>query len=611
MPSEELSPQQRAQAWLESLSSREVQAFDATQVYEQLLRSFLFIRDGRLDFGGAAGVWTWVRAAVDLTLRKYRDEAGFRTTVAALPHARRRRLVAPTLATLLRLPASELAGVAPIDVGAVAALIIETFAPELSEVIPPGLRRKPPPEVGFTGADVRDVIREELGRVPTTVRPEVRRGGITFRPGDFLNPEGAPPLPAELQETVPAPEPPPTPAQEQAEIELPPAAPLPGSPVYPSPAMVGSFGRRELEAAWRLWTQLEKEKGIIPPADVVAAARARWQVVFKFGAPAGLVGAGPAPPTPTAPAPAPPPVRRAGGLEGFTFIPESVPGEQATAPPPEPPAPVPPPQPEEVSPAPPEVPLEESSLEASANRPLSSEASVAERYRPRYLEEIVGNRGQIRQLEAMVREGRFPSCILLYGPPGTGKSTAAQALVRSYFRRQGQLKNIPSYQDRDLSLPDVGVAIFGSEAATKAGPTQFLHGTILPAIRTLPVGGANAPRRFIIIDDVLQDIPQAVQRDLLSPLEAAERRGNATIIFTTNHIEKVIPPLRSRCTEGSLEIRALPVVDVQARLKQIAEAEGWTFRDVDQSTREAALESHGDLRAAIGILNRIRRSESA
>ncbi|MGI0066841.1 MAG: AAA family ATPase [Thermoplasmata archaeon] len=544
-PPGKLPPRERGQRAVELVREGAFQSATADEIYGRLLDIFTLLRRHEVDFGGPAGTWEAVRTYVDAILAHYRADVQFIANLEALSVRSTRgkvRRAAPSLDQVFHFPPGTIDALPPTDVGRIAGIVVEELAPDLSSAVPLPFRTQRAPELEFPVDELRRIVHEELTRRPPSV--ELRReGGIVFRAGEV--PGAFAPEPAEE-----LPLPPPTPANEAAEVAQPPSAPTPNAPQFPSAAAVATYSRRELEALYRQFSQLEK-KGIVVPPDVRTSADRRWVAVFHFPPPGG--------------APAPARV-------------------------PSPPAPTPPPPAQHELRMPVEQPLVPSA-------PPSLKTLTAEALRPPYLGDFVTYPLITRTLEGDVRSRNFSRCYIFYGPPGLGKTSIAEALVRTYLRDEGMRIGVPDLGAPGVSLSAQGVTIFGPEAMSK-GQVAFVDSTVIPALRTRPMGGAVGLHRWIILDDVSQLSPEA-QQHLLRPLEAVS--GRASVVFTANDTSKLLPALKSRCAARSFEFHPLRVEDIDRALEALAARAHVENPDVPRLAHLAAERSGGDLRAAVDM----------
>ncbi|MGI0068247.1 MAG: hypothetical protein ACREB9_07560, partial [Thermoplasmata archaeon] len=142
-----------------------------------------------------------------------------------------------------------------------------------------------------------------------------------------------------------------------------------------------------------------------------------------------------------------------------------------------------------------------------------------------------------------------------------------------------------------------GITIFGPEAMAK-GQVAFVDSTIIPALRTQPLGGAVGLHRFIILDDVSQLSAEA-QQHLLRPLEQAS--GRATVIFTANDTSRLLPALKSRCAARTFEFSPLSASDIERALEAVARRAGAQGANVPELAHDAAQRANGDLRVAVDL----------
>lgn len=562
----------------------------------QLLREGLvLLATGRISFGGPAGTWRFVKTYVAATVKAYGAETRFFGQMQTYgPKAGR---VQRPLEQPFGFPPGTFRNISYADTDRLAAIVLERLAPRLAEVVPEEFR--PSEEiVPFSPEDLRRIVREEL-REAQPPRVEIHPERPATEPGVALSTrERLMAEEAEGEEVV-------TRENEEAIIREAPAAPIPENPIFPTVGNVEGMSKPELAAFFKVLNAL-KNQGKFAPAPVLEAARKRWRQKYGFDPPSDLEpptrASAPieAPRLPSPPPPSPPAQadltrhyveeRIHAGPEGIHR--ELVRGAEA--------------EPTRL----PSVPITEEgtiasgTIEAAASG-IRAPMPLAEKYRPRFLEDIVGNRRYIQQLEQMIRTNQFPTCIILYGEPGIGKSSTAQAFLRTYLRFQGKRRNDLSFSDTALRIRDF-FPFFGTEDV-KNEPSLFTRERIIPTLRSMSVAspsGTGALHRFVVLDDVLQELSVEAQRSLLTPLE----RTKGTVIFTANDISKVIPPLRSRCVEGAFEFRKPVLEDAEARLRNIIEQEHMAFPDPAKVAHEAALAGQGDLRAAVGELARAYRA---
>lgn len=166
------------------------------------------------------------------------------------------------------------------------------------------------------------------------------------------------------------------------------------------------------------------------------------------------------------------------------------------------------------------------------------------KYRPETIDGIVG---QPAAVSVMKKWGDSPPhVVMLHGPVGTGKTTAALALMNGLgaTKKNGNLYEINAADDTGVenvrrTLDRMGYRGLGKKVAGKD------------------------PVRAWVWDEVHLLSGQAMSA-LLSDTE--KMPPHAYFVFTTSHPHKVLPALRSRCTQ--VEMKAVP----DAALKQLAAA---------------------------------------
>lgn len=107
---------------------------------------------------------------------------------------------------------------------------------------------------------------------------------------------------------------------------------------------------------------------------------------------------------------------------------------------------------------------------------------------------------------------------------------------------------------------------------------------------------SNEPK-FVIMDeaDFMTDFSQNALNGLI------EEYDNVSFCFICNHFDKMILPLRSRCS--IIQFKPLKKQSIVSKLKHISKMEGF---DIEQDVLDTIFElSSGDLRKAISFLQNV------
>jgi len=170
-----------------------------------------------------------------------------------------------------------------------------------------------------------------------------------------------------------------------------------------------------------------------------------------------------------------------------------------------------------------------------------------ERYRPTTLENYVGNEPLKEKIKFYIESGEIPH-LLLYGKAGTGKTTLAKLIVKSI--------------DCDYMIIN---------ASDENGVD-----TIREKIKNFSSSMGFKPFKILILDeaDYLTGPGQAILRNLMETFS-----GHCRFILTCNYVDKIIPPIQSRCQ--SFQIIPPTKKDVAVQVSKILKSENVEFDPKD------------------------------
>lgn len=199
-----------------------------------------------------------------------------------------------------------------------------------------------------------------------------------------------------------------------------------------------------------------------------------------------------------------------------------------------------------------------------------------EKYRPRKFDEIVGQPLVINKIKQNLSNRNITN-IILSGPNGTGKTTTALAIARDIFDNNfiGNFKEV------------------NASEKTKRG-IEFVSKEIIPFLKYSPID-PTAPFRLLLLEEA-DNLTQDAQASLRRPME--KHNQNCRVIMTVNYPDRIIPAIRSRCTE--YEFKPINKDSMKSRLKFIADMEGISF--TEKQYEAIAKKVDGDLRKGIGLM---------
>ncbi len=193
-----------------------------------------------------------------------------------------------------------------------------------------------------------------------------------------------------------------------------------------------------------------------------------------------------------------------------------------------------------------------------------------EKYRPKTIDGYVFTDISVKeQVEEWIKEGACPH-LLLHGPAGTGKTTLAKILINQ------------------LGIDDYD---FLQVNASRDNGVDFLKTKIEGFVSTLPFGHL----KIVLLDeaDYLSPNAQGLLRGLMETYQAQAR-----FILTCNLAYKIIPPLKSRCHE--ISINKTDSTEFTARAATVLVEEGIEF---DLDTLDSYVKAtYPDLRKCLNLL---------
>jgi len=200
-------------------------------------------------------------------------------------------------------------------------------------------------------------------------------------------------------------------------------------------------------------------------------------------------------------------------------------------------------------------------------------ASLYLRYRPTDFSEMIGNELALQSLQSLLERKDRPHVFLLSGPAGTGKSTTARIIAKKLGADDIDIHEINSSNNR------------GIDTARE----------IIQQMRMTPMSGDCT----VYIIEECQKTTADFQNAMLRPLE--ETPAHVYFILCTTDTQKLIPALKTRCTEVKFSL--LKEEQLVKLLKRVIKLEELSISQ--EVFEEIAIASDGCPRRALVLLEQV------
>jgi DNA polymerase III delta prime subunit len=155
---------------------------------------------------------------------------------------------------------------------------------------------------------------------------------------------------------------------------------------------------------------------------------------------------------------------------------------------------------------------------------MSVDLLFAEKYRPKTLDEMIISDDTRKMIRDSIKNGDIPNMIL-HGAAGTGKTSVCKVIANEL---NADLMYINASMERSIDVIRDRVTSFSSTVSLSGG-------------------------HKIVLFDEADGLTQISQNSLKG---VVEEFTSTRFFFTTNHINKIIDPIKSRCVNISFKIGA-------------------------------------------------------
>jgi len=194
---------------------------------------------------------------------------------------------------------------------------------------------------------------------------------------------------------------------------------------------------------------------------------------------------------------------------------------------------------------------------------------ITEKYRPKTLKEFIGENSLKEKLEKFIKDEEIPNILFYSLSPGTGKTTLAKMLVNSI-----NCEHIYINASDDNGIDTIREVV--KQFASTASFTKY---------------------KIVILDEAAK-LSFDAQSALLNMIETFSE--NTRFILTCNYIEKIIEPLRSRCTP----IKIVPPTkgEIAKHLVSILDAEGIKYSEDLKEVKFLVQNHYPDMRSMLNLI---------
>lgn len=225
---------------------------------------------------------------------------------------------------------------------------------------------------------------------------------------------------------------------------------------------------------------------------------------------------------------------------------------------------------------------------------MSRSGLWVDKYRPSSLTLLRGHDAVIRTLSAFLSQDSLPH-LLLHGPSGTGKTSCVLAAVSDFYARLGITDPRSGYILELNASDERGIAVV-------RGPIMdFVRSSACPGMKTLATGnsssGALSPIKIVVLDEA-DCMTMEAQFCLRRVIETES--DHIRFCFTCNYLNKILPAIRSRCTE--FKVGPLKSDQMVSHLRHIVAEENAGIHITVPAIDAIVQVSKGDLRKAINMM---------